>query len=122
MPYGSKGRTMQAASTVLGKAKVTLQYTVPHDQAVVDEEQTKLQQAINGMVMGPRHAMRAVEAVQPRKDMGLGMVSVEDQMAATWAKPLLAAMGASTDRRPYENYYAQVHSVTLLLANACSAL
>ena len=40
--------------------------------------------------------------------MGLGMVSVEDQMAATWAKPLLAAMGASTDRRPYENYYAQV--------------
>jgi hypothetical protein len=108
MPYGSKGRTMQAASTVLGKAKATLQYTVPHDQAVVDDEQAKLQQAINGMVMGPRHAMRAVEAVQPRKDMGLGMVSVEDQMAATWAKPLLAAMGASTDRRPYENYYAQV--------------
>ena len=39
---------------MLGKAKATLQYTVPHDQAVVDEEQAKLQQAINGMVMhGP---------------------------------------------------------------------
>ena len=32
MPYGSRGRTAQAAGKVLGKAKATLQYTVPHDQ------------------------------------------------------------------------------------------
>ena len=32
-------------------------------------------------------------------------------MAATWAKPLLAAMGVKTDRRPYENYYAQIARV-----------
>ena len=36
------------------------------------------------------------------------MVSVADQMAATWAKPLLATMGATAHTRPYENYYAQV--------------
>ena len=41
------------------------------------------------------------------------MVSVEDQMAAAWAKPLLAAMGAKTDRRPYENYYAQIARISV---------
>ena len=108
MPYGSRGRTAQAAGKVLGKAKATLQYTVPHDQAFIGSELARLQQSVSAMVMGPRHAMTTAEAVQPRKDMGIGMVSVADQMAATWAKPLLSAMGATTDRRPYENYYAQV--------------
>ena len=108
MPYGSRGRTAQAAGKVLGKAKATLQYTVPHDQATVDSELAKLQQSVSNMVMGTRHAIKTAEAVQPRADMGIGMVSVADQMAATWAKPLLAAMGANTHTRPYENYYAQV--------------
>ena len=108
MPYGSRGRTAQAAAKVLGKAKATLQYTVPHDQATVDSELAKLQQSVSNMVMGTRHAIKTAEAVQPRADMGIGMVSVADQMAATWAKPLLAAMGANTHTRPYENYYAQV--------------
>ena len=108
MPYGSRGRTAQAAGKVLGKAKATLQYTVPHDQATVDSELAKLQQSISNMVMGKRHAIKTAEAVQPRADMGIGMVSVQDQMAATWARPLLAAMGATTHARPYENYYAQV--------------
>ena len=108
MPYGSKGRTAQAGGQVVGKARATLLYTVPHDQEVVTKELEKLQKAVNKLVMGPRRGVTAEEAVQPRKDMGIGMVSVEDQMAAAWAKPLLAAMGAKTDRRPYENYYAQI--------------
>ena len=108
MPYGSKGRTAQAAGRVLGKSKATLQYTVPHDQKAVTKQLEKLQTGVNKLVMGPRRALTAEEAIQPRKDMGIGMVSVADQMAATWAKPLLAAMGARTDRRPYENYYAQI--------------
>ena len=34
MPYGSKGRTAQAGGKVIGTAKATLQYTVPHNQKV----------------------------------------------------------------------------------------
>ena len=58
MPYGSRGRTAQAAGKVLGKAKATLQYTVPHDQATVDSELAKLQQSVSNMVMGTRHAIK----------------------------------------------------------------
>ena len=63
MPYGSRGRTAQAAGKVLGKAKATLQYTVPHDQAFIGSELARLQQSVSAMVMGPRHAMTTAEAV-----------------------------------------------------------
>ena len=62
MPYGSRGRTAQAAGKVLGKAKATLQYTVPHDQAFIGSELARLQQSVSAMVMGPRHAMTTAEA------------------------------------------------------------
>eukprot|EP00964_Phaeocystis_antarctica_P156119 scaffold125654_cov36-Phaeocystis_antarctica.AAC.1 len=72
MPYGSKGRTAQAGGKVVGTARATLLYTVPHNQKVVTKELEKLQKAVNKLVMGPRRVVTAEEAVQPRKDMGIG--------------------------------------------------
>ena len=50
---------------------------------MTQSELAKLQQSVSNMVMGTRHAIKTAEAVQPRADMGIGMVSVADQMAAT---------------------------------------
>ena len=61
--------------------------------------------------MGPRRVVTAEEAVQPRKDMGIGMVSVADQMAATWAKPLRLYSQPWEPRRTEghtRTYYAQI--------------
>ena len=58
MPYGSKGRTAQASGRVLGKARATMQYTVPHDKKLVTKELEKLQKAVNKLVMGPRRAVK----------------------------------------------------------------
>ena len=46
MPYGSKSRTAQASGRVLGKARATMQYTVPHDKKLVTKELEKLQKAV----------------------------------------------------------------------------
>ena len=107
MPHGSRGRTAQASGKVMGKAKAALQYTVPHSQKTIEKQLGKLQSAVSALVLGKGQAIKTKEAVQPRGDMGIGMLSVEDQMAATWARPLLAAMGATAARRPFENYYAE---------------
>ena len=51
----------------------TLQYTLPHDQKVI--KVARLSTVSEQIVMDPRHAVTTVEAVQPRKDMGIGMLA-----------------------------------------------
>ena len=51
----------QAAGKVLGKAKTTLQYTVPHDQAFIGSELARLQQSVLPQILGslPTNFFRA---------------------------------------------------------------
>ena len=83
MPHGSRGRTAQASGKVLGKAKAALQYTVPHNQTTIDKQLGKLQSAVNNLVLGQGQAIRTKEAVQPRSDIGIGMISVRTRWTRT---------------------------------------
>ena len=80
---------------------------VPHSQQAVDEGVAATQKAVSRLVLGQRQWLKASEATQPRACMGIGMVDVRRHMAATWAGPLLRAMGSERTHRPFKGYFAQ---------------
>ena len=107
LPTGSRGRLAQATGSVLGKALATLKFTVPHNQATIDEQLHRLQQAADELVLGKRRWLKAEEARQPRVDFGIGHLDVHAALQAAWLRPLLATLGTDHAQRPYKVYYAE---------------
>ena len=91
MPYGSKSRTAQASGRVLGKARATMQYTVPHDKKLVTKELEKLQKAVTGLVGHESPVSlgvfsRASFAIQPRPRLRTLLDGAGPQAHGVWLR------------------------------------
>ena len=88
LPTASRGRLAQAAGKILGKANATLKFVVPHSQSKVNAGLADIQNEANTLVLGKEKPIKALEARQPRKDFGIGLLDVEAHAQAAWLQPL----------------------------------